>query len=79
MSKLEKKFGKYAIRNLPLYIIGLYIVGYLIELVNPDIFQYFLFDPYYILHGQVWRIITWLIIPPEDLSLFTIIMLFLYY
>ena len=79
MSKLEKKFGKYAIRNLPLYIIGLYIVGYLIELVNPDIFQYFLFDPYYILHGQVWRIITWLIIPPEDLSLFTIIMLLLYY
>ena len=79
MSKFEKKFGKYAIRNLPLYIIGLYIVGYLIELVNPDIFQYFLFDPYYILHGQVWRIITWLIIPPEDLSIFTIIMLFLYY
>jgi hypothetical protein len=38
-----------------------------------------LFDPYKILHGQVWRIITWLFTAPQDLGIFTVVMLFLYY
>ena len=36
-------------------------------------------DPYRILHGQVWRLVTWVIVPPESLDIFTIIMLFFYY
>ena len=30
-------------------------------------------------HGQVWRLVTWILIPPESLDFFTIIMLFFYY
>jgi hypothetical protein len=37
------------------------------------------FNPYAIVHGQVWRIITWVVTMPESLGIFTIIMLFLYY
>ncbi len=36
-------------------------------------------EPALILQGQVWRIVTWVLMPPETLSIFTIIMLFLYY
>lgn len=36
-------------------------------------------NPYEIVHGQVWRIITWIIVPPSSLGIFTIIMLFFYY
>ena len=78
-SKFEQKFGKYAIKNLTLYLIAGYVIGYLIYYVNKDLYGLLTFNPYYILHGQVWRIITWVFTMPEGLSIFTIIMLFLYY
>lgn len=79
MSKFEKKFGKYAIPNLTLVLILSYVVGYIIELVNPNFVLYLTLDPYQILHGQIWRLFTWIIIPPSSLNMFTIIMLFFYY
>ena len=36
MSKFQKKFGKFAIKNLSLYLIVCYAFGYLIEIINPD-------------------------------------------
>ena len=35
LDKLERKFGKYAIHNLMYYIIILYILGLVIQMVNP--------------------------------------------
>lgn len=79
MSKFEKKFGKYAIPNLTLILIACYIVGYLIEIVNPTFLLYLTLDPLQILKGQVWRIFTWLIVPPSSFDLFTLLMLYFYY
>ncbi len=36
-------------------------------------------NPYAILHGEIWRIVSWVLMPPSSLSIFTIIMLFCYY
>ena len=79
MSKFEKKFNKYAIPNLSLYLIIAYVLGYLIQVINPQIYSLLQFNPYMIFQGQIWRILTWILVPPEDFGLFTIIMLFLYY
>lgn len=79
MSKWEKKFGKYAIRNLSLVLILCYVVGYVIDIINGNFLMYLTLDPYKILHGQIWRIFTWVIVPPSSPDLFTIIMLFFYY
>ncbi|MCM1044638.1 MAG: hypothetical protein NC417_03925 [Candidatus Gastranaerophilales bacterium] len=79
MSKFEKKFGKYAIPNITLVLIICYIVGYAIEMINGSFLFYLTLDPYRILHGQVWRLFTWVIVPPSSPDLFTIIMLFFYY
>lgn len=79
MSKFEKKFGKYAIQNLTLIIIMCYVVGYIIWLINGSFLNYLTLDPYQILHGQVWRLVTWVIVPPGSFDLFTIIMLYFYY
>lgn len=78
-SNFERKFGKYAIKNLTIYLIGAYVLGYLIQLINPTVFEFLLFNPYHILHGQVWRLFTWVFMPPSELNIFTIIMLMLYY
>ena len=79
MSKFEKKFGKYAIKNISLMLILCYAAGYIIHLVNKDFLLYLSLNPYAILHGQVWRLFTWIIIPPSSLDPFTIIMLLFYY
>lgn len=77
--KLERKFGRYAIRNLTTYVIFTYILGYLLEMISPQLISYMTLIPEYVMKGQVWRIVTWLLIPPTSLSIFTIIMLFFYY
>ncbi len=79
LNKMERRFGKYAIRNLPAVIIALYAAGYLISLFMPNVLNYCTLEPAYILRGQIWRIVTWILIPPSGLSIFTIIMLYFYF
>ena len=80
MSPLERKFGKYAIRNLSLVLIILYTCGYIIQAINSSFLSYLTLNPYAVIHGQIWRLVTWLIIPPEQSNIiFIIIMLFFYY
>lgn len=80
MSSFEKKFGKYAIKNLSLVLIAFYACGYLIRMINPFMLNYLTLNPYYVIFkGQVWRLITWLIVPPDSFDFFTIIMLYFYY
>lgn len=79
LNKMERKYGKYALNNLPMIIIILYAIGYTLMVLQPGFLNYLTLEPYDILHGQIWRLVTWLIIPPESLSLFTVIMLFFYY
>ena len=77
LNKLERKIGKYAISNLSLYLIIAYVIGYVLSLTGMmDIFS---LNPYFFLKGQVWRILTWIFVPPSSISLFTIIMLYFYY
>lgn len=80
MSNFEKKFGKYAIRNLSLVLILCYACGYLIQFVNSGFLHYLTLNPYAILHGQVWRLVTWIIVPPDASNLFfVLIMLYFYF
>lgn len=79
MSSFEKKFGKYAIRNISVVLIICYAIGYLIEMILPGLVWYLTLNPYAILHGQVWRLVTWILIPPSDSNIFlTLIMLYFY-
>lgn len=76
----EKKFGKYAIKNLSLVLIMCYACGYVFQLLAPGIFQYLYLSPYKIIfQGQVWRLITWVIVPPTRFDFFTLLMLYFYY
>lgn len=79
ISKFERKYGRYAIKNLTLYLIIGYVIGYLLNMINPEMYALLTFNPYMIFRGQIWRIFTWVLTMPETLDVFTIIMLFLYY
>lgn len=78
--RLERKFGKYAIPNLMKYICVIYVVGYLIQAFNPLLYYYYLdLDPEAILHGHIWRIITFIFYPPSTSFLWMLVALFVYY
>lgn len=81
MSPFERKFGKYAIKNLSFVLILCYAVGYLLQMIDRSgtLIFYLTLDPYAILHGQVWRLVTWIMIPPPSGNIFfTLIMLYFY-
>lgn len=78
-NKLERKFGRYAVSNLTIYIIFTYILGYCVLMFAPNILMYLPLDMSMVLKGQVWRLISWILIPPESLGIFTILTLFFYY
>ena len=46
LTKLERKFGRYALTNLTQYIIVTYVAGYLLYIINPSILQYITLEPY---------------------------------
>lgn len=84
--KLEQKYSKYAIRNLTMYLIICYAIGYVLQIsaglgnsVTASMLSYLRLDVGAILHGQVWRLFSWLLIPPSSLDIFTLVMLYCYY
>lgn len=83
LDKLERKIGRYALPHLTIYIIACYVIGYLIEMVGKltgfSLISWIVFSPYHVCHGQVWRLVTWILVPPSSFDIFTIIMLFFYY
>ena len=81
IDKLERKFGRFGIPNLTIYMIVCYVIGYALMIVNPGILNWLSLEPAYILRGQVWRLVTWVLYPPSTASVlwFAIAVLFFYY
>lgn len=80
LDKLERKIGRYAIPNLMNYLIVLYVIGFAVFLINPLFYvQYLSLDPAMILRGQVWRIITFIAIPPSTNLIICALLLYVYY
>ena len=81
MGKFERKYGRYAIKNLSLILIICYGVGYLLSMLPgvSGVLEYLTLNPYAIVHGQVWRLVSWILVPPSSFDFFTLIMLFFYY
>lgn len=81
INDLERKIGKYAVPNLTLYIVGLYVVGYVLQLApsSVNLTSFLTLNPALVLHGQIWRIISWILIPPSSFSILIIITLVFYY
>lgn len=85
---MEQKFGKYAISGLMRYVVLVSIIGCVIGLAAPGFYEMYLsLNVYAVLHGQVWRIVTFLFYPYVSMSsggalinmLFFAIMLYVYY
>ena len=81
IDKLERKYHRFAIPNLTMYLIACYVVGYVLYYVNPRILLLLNLNVSMILRGQIWRLVTWIIYPPStgNFLLFLISIMFFYY
>lgn len=80
IDKLERKYGRYGIPNLTMYVIGCYVVGYILQMLNPAVMSMLSLDMSRVFQGQIWRLVTWVLNPPGSSNiLFFIIAIFFFY
>ena len=81
IDKLERKFGRFGIPNLTVYIIICYVVRYLLYYLAPSVLSVLSLNITAVFHGQIWRLITWVISPPStgNVFLFILSIVFFYY
>lgn len=80
MQRMDYKFGRYAIRNLMTIIIfGMGLV-FLMDMISPiSVTGLFAFSMVDIMRGQVWRLFTFVFIPPDSSYIFIIFALYFYW
>lgn len=79
LDKLERKLGRFAIPNLTVYLLIGYVIGFGIVYLMPDMVGYLTLEPALILRGQVWRLISWVLIPPTGNLISLVFLVLLYY
>ncbi len=80
INKLERKYGRYAVKNLMFYIIGLNALVFFFSYLDFDrVMSTLVLDPALVLQGQVWRLVTYLFIPPTFSVFWIIFALYFYY
>ena len=84
LDRLEYKFGRKALRNLMLYVvIGMAIVFVSDFILYPQIgvtlSELFVFDRSLIFSGQIWRVLTFIFLPPDSSMIFILFALYFYW
>lgn len=79
LTKLERKYGKFAIPNLTIMLIICFALGYIMQMLQGDIIYYINLNPELVMQGQVWRLLSWVLMPPGGVSVLVIITLMFYY
>lgn len=71
LARLERRLGRFAIPKLTTFIVGGMAIVFVLAMMKPAFLGLLTFDAAKVMHGEVWRIFTFLFIPPEA-SLFWI-------
>ncbi|MDR0943769.1 MAG: hypothetical protein LBM41_04465 [Ruminococcus sp.] len=83
LHRLSYKYGRYYIPNLMLYIIigqiAIFAADYIFQNQYGSISQYLTFDRSLILAGQVWRVVSFIIVPPVINPIVMVFFMSLYY
>jgi hypothetical protein len=64
LNYLERRFGQYAIPDLTWKLIGLQFAVYVFGMLFPNFYGALYLDPERVLQGEVWRLVSYILIPP---------------
>lgn len=79
IDKMERKFGRYAIHNLTIFLVAIYAAGYFATLCVPKILLYFTLEPGLIMQGQIWRLISWMMVPYGGNIFIELLVMYMFY
>ncbi|HEY6010659.1 MAG TPA: hypothetical protein VIX18_04235, partial [Nitrospirota bacterium] len=79
LNSLEKKFRRYALHNVTLYIILGQVLFFVFQMSGRYILERVLLIPSLVLAGEWWRLITFLFIPPLTNPVFAFFAWYLFY
>lgn len=84
LDKLNRKFGKYAISNLMTIMVGAMAIVFVLDILlksagKPALTSFICFDRDSIMHGQVWRFITYAFEYPAASPVFMLFTLYFYW
>ena len=79
LDKLERKLGRFAIPNLTVYLLAGYVIGFGVMYLMPDLLGWLTLEPALIVRGQVWRLVSWVLIPPTRYPISLLFLILLYY
>ena len=80
IASLEKRFGSMAIPNLTLYLILLQVIGYLLVVAQPGLYEkMFLHGGSAMNNGEWWRLLSFMMVPKTFSPIFIIFSLYILY
>lgn len=85
LKRLEYKLAPYAVKNLMTVMIGAMVIVFVADIVvsatgrDVSLYSWLMFDRDAVMAGQVWRIFTFIFLPPESSPIFIIFALYLYW
>ena len=81
LNRLERKIGRFALPNLMFFIVICQFAIFAAQMIFPekDLIGLLMLDRGEILNGQVWRLISFIFIPPSSSIIFMIFSLYFYY
>lgn len=79
LNKLERKYGRYAIHGLMKYIVAANLAVFLLILLIPDLLGKIMLIPQLVMQGEIWRVFTFILIPPNFDAFWILLTLYFYY
>src|SRR5262245_14031334 len=76
LAALERRFGRWAIPNLIWYVVGISAFVWVMDTGRPGFVKQLEFDPARVMVGEVWRIVTFIFIPPASDPIFVLLCLY---
>ena len=76
LARLERRLGRYAIHNLISYLVGGMALVWVLSRMKPEFQDRLVLDLHAVGRGEVWRLVTFLFIPPPSTPLWILINLY---
>ena len=79
LDKLERSFGEWALPTPSLYLVGMNAAVWVLTLIKPEFPMRLALDPELVMSGEVWRLLTFLFIPPHLSPMWMVFWLLMFY
>lgn len=78
VARFAQRHPNFGLPNLMKYVAIANVAFWLISLINPVLYSYLVFSPRLIMHGQVWRLVTFAFMPGTT-GLLALVSIYFYY